>query len=1820
MKFRQWAFYLILSLILVVCVQNSFSLVPSRQAKFITFSNVNSTTMTINVTRGNGTAAIWLVRQGANPNVSALGDDTDPTGWSANTTFGSGTNIGGSNSYLVQNGTGTSVTVTGLTANTTYYVMVLEYNVDGSNYDINNSTATLNPRSKTTLQQSLGLPSGLGTSCITGTTATINWTTDGTNAVGYYLDVRVASGAILPAYDLLDIGLPSTKTFLVSGLSNSTNYEYRLRPYDAQGRVGAATVWVGFTTQTTDPTPVISGTTPVCPSSFSVSATWTTSGWSGAPGVANWTMLSYPSGAGYTFGSLTTSDGVANNIDVNLPGTYVVQAEIVCGEYAASNTYQVVVTDPAAIINNGDDYACGLTYETATGETSCGTGTWSWSGAGTVSFYPDNTADEVTVTNNTYGAGTLYWTVIDGSVTSSDFILLSFLPDVTATYNGIATFDVCGLTYGPLQGNDPNEYFATGSWYQQGGTGTANFNNPIAYNSNVSVNQYGTYTFRWELQNNCDSDFEDIYVTFWEEPSTADAGSDFSWCLGDGDALLGGNTPSVGTGTWTSSPSASFQNPNFPTTTVYPSFSGDYGIYTFYWTIGNGPVCSTSQDWVVATFYNTPTISANAGSDTYICATTTYQLGGNDPVTYPGIWTQIAGPEIATFSNPTLYNSLVTVEEICSECCSDQYTFRWSIINGTCTSYDDVALTFLPPTPSATIYNTNLSVCGALTYDLEAEGVWCGEGTWTSTPTGAIFEDVNWHNVTATIPAFSGDYVEYTFNWTVSGLCGTNNDDITVTFYNPPTTANAGADTYYCGTLTGAMAGNTPTVGSGSWTKFAGPSGSVSFDNPSNPTTTFTVPTFGEYTFAWTISNGTCDPSVDYVTLTYYQLYTANAGTDQNVCGLSYQLSGNNVPSPSTVSWSLVSGPGSATFSNTAIHNPVVNTSTYGTYTFQYSITNGPCSVSDDQVEISFFEPIDVVNNGNPNPYACINQAYTGLNLGTPTCGSGSWTVVSQPTGGSVSFGSTTIANTTLTFTGATGNYNLRYTHNCGPCSDFVDIPFNVTTAVFIPPSTTISGPHLPVAGTNNVQYSVPNFSNDLTYNWSYTCENGGTTPTITNNGNHFIYINYPLDACDGTLSVTMTDLCGNITIIDKDIFVQLYPVITGATLNQNNSYIDVTFNNPGVYTNNVAPLQPVNTSDFQLIFQQNGGTATNVTVTSMTKTDGSALTGGETTVRFNLNVTGTPNGCETIEIKPFANQVYSGIGSLAMPATQTTGVKNLFNKQEPTLDASNLNTTNVYAVQATLNWTNGNGQKRLVVMKQGSAPTGPTDYITYTANTAFGSGATTGAGSFVVFNGTGNSVTVTNLNPNTTYFFGVYEYNNACNVSPNYQNSAISSFTTAKNATKLVITSHPTKILSGVAFNITIQAQDASNNPAYTTCNETITVSVTGSGTLSGTTSATFPISATSININGIVYTNNSGECNVTFTVDDAGCGIDLTNHNFVVNVAPGIPPGQTSTITGSVTSTTITINWTNPSSPGDGRVVFVRQGAVTSLSSIIDGNNYDAVSTSSPVNFSSLSGSPTDTRPFFRTSSGTSVQLTNLTPSTTYNFRVVEYKRIACGSDALYRFRLTNFTSFNPRNLQTSSSKLGFNGVEIAYFDGKSYQLSVDLNWEAISENGIMGYEVYRMQDIEDAQELFVGNIGVKATAGNSNRYNLLDNQNLKIGESYLYRLVGVDINGQKIDLAETYVTVTDLPSNVFNLSIGEITPNPVKDIVRFDISTSQQLPVLIQVFNADGKVVYSEERTVNGTSNVEFKLNNAAAGSYYIMVTGGDEVSVGSFIYQP
>ena len=99
-----------------------------------------------------------------------------------------------------------------------------------------------------------------------------------------------------------------------------------------------------------------------------------------------------------------------------------------------------------------------------------------------------------------------------------------------------------------------------------------------------------------------------------------------------------------------------------------------------------------------------------------------------------------------------------------------------------------------------------------------------------------------------------------------------------------------------------------------------------------------------------------------------------------------------------------------------------------------------------------------------------------------------------------------------------------------------------------------------------------------------------------------------------------------------------------------------------------------------------------------------------------------------------------------------------------PSIQASCITFSNVMATQMTLNWMNGNGTHRIVVAKASCNIFGsPCDNVSYFANAGFGFGSSIAPGEFVVYNGSGSGVTVTNLAPNTTYYFKVFEYS-CCN------------------------------------------------------------------------------------------------------------------------------------------------------------------------------------------------------------------------------------------------------------------------------------------------------------------------------------------------------------------------------------------------------------------------------------------------------------------------
>jgi len=130
--------------------------------------------------------------------------------------------------------------------------------------------------------------------------------------------------------------------------------------------------------------------------------------------------------------------------------------------------------------------------------------------------------------------------------------------------------------------------------------------------------------------------------------------------------------------------------------------------------------------------------------------------------------------------------------------------------------------------------------------------------------------------------------------------------------------------------------------------------------------------------------------------------------------------------------------------------------------------------------------------------------------------------------------------------------------------------------------------------------------------------------------------------------------------------------------------------------------------------------------------------------------------------IAPTVNTTYYVTVSDGVNSATSSVVVNI---TSPTLQAASFTPSAINNNSMTLGWTRGNGAGVIILARQGGAVnSNPTGGTTYTANSSFGSGSEIGSGNYVIYNGTGTSVNISNLMPGTTYYFAAYEYTSGTN------------------------------------------------------------------------------------------------------------------------------------------------------------------------------------------------------------------------------------------------------------------------------------------------------------------------------------------------------------------------------------------------------------------------------------------------------------------------
>ncbi len=700
-----------------------------------------------------------------------------------------------------------------------------------------------------------------------------------------------------------------------------------------------------------------------------------------------------------------------------------------------SSNDQVTITFNEVIADAGANQStCNGTATLMAVDPAPGTGYWEAIGAG---VFSDISLFNSTVSGLNAGPNTFRWHQNYAGCSDYDDVVIT---NSEVTVSAGLDQTICN-NYTTLVGNNPGT--GSGNWTRTGGAG--NVTTPSFYNSTVTSLSPGINIFRWTITRGACSNYDEVIINN-SRITNINAGVDQNVCTDY--ATLSALAPQSGqSGYWTvGGGTAVFNNSNNYTTTVNNLVQGENRLV---WNLTNG-TCSATDTVIVLN--NSPSV-ALVSPDDEICSNI-YALVGNLPnAGESGVWTKEFGAT-GTIDEPT--DNITTVYAI--EAGSN--TYRWTISNALCSSYDDIVIT---NNTISTDAGLDISLCTDTTV-LSADNPLPGTGLWTIVNSAGtpLFDIASSYNTIVRNLAPGANI----FKWTATkGGCSAW--DIVVISNDTPSPASAGNNETVCdGTVN--LKANNPSAGTGVWSRLGGAGLIVS---PNNYNTLVTGLSSGGNTFRWSITKGMCE-SYDDVLITN-ELVFASAGMDDNICGDSYgPLNGNQPATSETGIWTVTGGTG--TFTNATVYNTNVTGLSGSENVFTWTVTRGTCSNSDN---VSIFDNTPSQATVSNNQDIC--DDFTVISGNPPTTGIGIWSVAA----GSGEFDSSVANTTTVRNIGPYINI-YRWTITNGSCSNSADVTITNNSVI------AVVGDSISVCGkTAYLNGNEPNFGETGT--WTVTAGTG---------------------------------------------------------------------------------------------------------------------------------------------------------------------------------------------------------------------------------------------------------------------------------------------------------------------------------------------------------------------------------------------------------------------------------------------------------------------------------------------------------------------------------------------------------------------------------------------------------------------------------------------------------------------------------------------------------------------------------------------------------
>lgn len=179
----------------------------------------------------------------------------------------------------------------------------------------------------------------------------------------------------------------------------------------------------------------------------------------------------------------------------------------------------------------------------------------------------------------------------------------------------------------------------------------------------------------------------------------------------------------------------------------------------------------------------------------------------------------------------------------------------------------------------------------------------------------------------------------------------------------------------------------------------------------------------------------------------------------------------------------------------------------------------------------------------------------------------------------------------------------------------------------------------------------------------------------------------------------------------------------------------------------------------------------------------------------------------------------------------------------------------------------------------------------------------------------------------------------------------------------------------------------------------------------------------------------------------------------------------------------------------------------------------------------------------------------------------------------------------------------------VEMLPLTAQGKSSYIEVNWETISEVNASHFELERSTDLQNFTTI-ANNIPTVGGENEGESYSFDDND-AQYNVTYYYRLKQVDLDGSVAYSNVAEAMITDGASNEVDVALY---PNPAQNSLNLRVFTGQEQDVVIRFYDATGKLVYDDVRTVDaGASNLDLSsfVNHAAIGTYNAVVNVGGEV---------